>query len=177
MIRLFVAIRPPAAIRERLLGLMGGVRGARWQTDDQLHLTLRFIGDVDRHQAEDVDAALSSLHHPRFDLALDGIGAFDRRGAPTVLWAGVSPIAPLKSLHKKIDQALVRAGLEPERRAYAAHITLARIARGGGPVEPFLVGAGSVSSPPFPVDEFVLCQSHLTPAGAVYETVARYALG
>src|SRR5690349_2293988 len=111
MFRLFVAIRPPSEIRDRLLALMGGVRGARWQTDDQLHLTLRFIGEVDRRQAEDLDAALRSVWQPAFTLTLNGLGAFDRRGEPTALWAGVAPQEPLRSLHKKIDQAIVRAGL------------------------------------------------------------------
>ena len=60
MHRLFVAIRPPRAVRQRLLAIMGGVRGARWQSDDQLHLTLRFIGEVDRHLGDDIHAATAS---------------------------------------------------------------------------------------------------------------------
>src|SRR3546814_13338186 len=89
MHRLFVAIRPPRPVRELLLDVMGGVRGARWQSDDQLHLTLRFIGEVDRHLAEDLHAALGAIHHPRFEIALSGIGSFERRGQPETLWAGV----------------------------------------------------------------------------------------
>lgn len=176
MIRLFVAIRPPVAIRSHLLALMGGVRGARWQSDDQLHLTVRFVGEVDRHQAEDVHAALGTVHHPRFEIAIDRLGAFDRRGEPTALWAGVAPQAPLAALHKKIDQAIARTGLPPERRAYVPHITLARIGRGGGPVQPLLEGAGPVSSPPFPVEEFRLYQSRRGPEGAVYDVIERYFL-
>ena len=176
MIRLFVAIRPPTPIRSQLLALMGGVRGARWQSDDQLHLTLRFIGEVDRHTAEDVHAALESVRHPRFTLSLSGVGAFDRRGEPTALWAGVSPHEPLKLLHKKVDQAIARAGLEPERRAYSPHITLARMSRGGGPVQPLIESAGGLSSPPFAVDDFRLYESSLGPEGAVYTVVARYPL-
>jgi 2'-5' RNA ligase len=175
MIRLFVAIRPPVAIRSQLLALMGGVRGARWQSDDQLHLTLRFIGEVDRHAAEDVHAALGAVHHPRFEIAIDGLGAFERRGEPTALWAGVTPHAPLSALHKKIDQAISRTGLAPERRAYTPHITLARMSRGGGPVQPFIAAAG-ISSPPFAVDEFRLYESRLGPEGAVYSVVDRYLL-
>ena len=57
MHRLFVALRPPVPVRDHLLDLMHGVEGARWQSDDQLHLTLRFIGEVDRHQASDIAAA------------------------------------------------------------------------------------------------------------------------
>src|SRR3954469_25948468 len=176
MLRLFVAIRPPIAIRERLLAAMGGVAGARWQTDEQLHLTLRFIGEVDRHAARDVDATLSAVHHPAFEIALAGIGAFDRRGEPVALWAGVAPHEPLKILHNKIDQAIVRVGLEPERRAFAPHITLARLPRGGGPVTALLAKSGGPSSPPFAVDEFSLFESRLTPQGAVYPRLERYPL-
>ena len=87
MHRLFVAIRPPAAIRSVLLGAMGGISGARWQSEDQLHLTLRFIGEVDRHRAGDIHAALGeSISAVR--IALNGIGHFDRRGWPDAVWRG-----------------------------------------------------------------------------------------
>ena len=176
MLRLFVAIRPPIAIRERLLAAMGGVSGARWQSDDQLHLTLRFIGEVDRHSARDIDAALGAVHHPAFEIALAGIGAFDRRGEPVALWAAVAPIEPLKTLHNKIDQAIVRAGLAPERRAFTPHITLARLPRGAGPVRALLETSGGLVSPPFAVDAFGLFESRPTPDGAVYTRLERYSL-
>jgi len=176
MLRLFVAIRPPVAIRERLLAAMGGVAAARWQSDDQLHLTLRFIGEVDRHSASDIDAALGAVRHPRFEVALAGIGAFDRRGEPVTLWAGVAPQEPLKILHNKIDQAIVRAGLEPERRAFTPHITLARLPRGAGPVKGLLETSGGLASPPFAIDEFSLFESRPTPEGAVYTRLERYSL-
>jgi 2'-5' RNA ligase len=156
--------------------MMGGVAGARWQSEDQLHLTLRFIGEIDRHGARDVDAALSGVHHPRFDIALSGVGTFDRRGDPVALWAGVAPHEPLKALHNKIDQALARAGLEPERRAYTPHLTLARLPRGSGSVRGFVEASGGLTSAPFAVDEFSLFESRLTPEGAVYTRVARYSL-
>jgi 2'-5' RNA ligase len=176
MLRLFVAIRPPIAIRERLLAAMGGVAGARWQSDEQLHLTLRFIGEVDRHAARDVDAALGAVHHPRFEVALAGIGAFDRRGEPVALWAGLAPHEPLRLLHNKIDQAVVRAGLEPERRAFVPHITLARLPRGAGSAQGLLETSGGLASPPFAVDEFSLFESGLTPEGPVYTRLERYPL-
>lgn len=176
MHRLFVAIRPPRAVREQLLGLMGGVRGARWLEEGQLHLTLRFIGEVDRHLASDIHAALGSVHHPRFEIAVDGLQWFERRGEPVTLWAGVRPQAPLKALHKKIDQACLRAGVEPDRRAYLPHITLARLARGGGPVRPLIEEAGAVRSPLFPVEQFALYESELTADGAIHSIVERYRL-
>ena len=176
MHRLFVAIRPPAVIRARLLDLMEGVKGARWQDEDQLHLTLRFIGEVDRHVAEDVVAALGSIHHPCFELALNGIGSFDRRGQPTTLWVGLTPHEPLKALHKKVDQAVLQAGVEPDRRAYMPHITLARLNRSTGPIAALLERSGGISSTPFHVGEFRLYESDLSPQGAIYSVVERYAL-
>jgi 2'-5' RNA ligase len=176
MHRLFVAIRPPLPIREQLLDLMGGVAGARWQDDEQLHLTLRFIGEVDGRTAEDIDLALQSVRQAPFEIALAGLGAFERRGQPTALWAGLTPHDALRALHKKIDHALARAGLEPERRAYHPHITLARFGRGGALLEPFLAGAGGLASLPFAVEDFRLYESRLTPEGAVYNALSRYLL-
>jgi 2'-5' RNA ligase len=177
MHRLFVAIRPPPPVRARLLGLMGGVAGARWLDESQLHLTLRFIGEVDRHLARDVDAALSSVHHPAFPIAVNGLGAFDRRGEPVTLWAGVAPQEPLRALHKKVDQALVRAGVEPDRRAYTPHITLARLPRGAGPVQSLIEQSGGATTPPFEVDHFRLHESRLMADGPIYTVVERYSLG
>lgn len=177
MHRLFVAIRPPEPIRARLLDLMEGVSGARWQDEDQLHLTVRFLGEVDRHMAEDVAAGLANVRHPRFELALRGIGSFDRKGRAATLWAGVAPHEPLTSLHRKVDQACQRAGLEPERRAYLPHITLARLGRSAGSIRHLVEGSGALTSPPFQVDSFGLFESSLAPGGAVYTLVERYPLG
>jgi 2'-5' RNA ligase len=176
MHRLFVAIRPPRVIRDHLLDLMGGVSGARWLGDEQIHLTLRFIGEVDRHLARDVHAALGSIHHPGFEIALNGVGAFDRRGEPVTLWAGVAPHEPLKALHKKIDQACLQVGVEPDRRAYLPHITLARLGHGAGSVQAMLEKSGGATSPPFPVRDFCLYESDLTPEGPIYSVVERYSL-
>jgi len=176
MHRLFVAIRPPEAVRDRLLDLMEGIGGARWQDEDQLHLTLRFIGEVDRHVASDVHAALGSIHHPPFEIAVSGLGLFDRRGHPETLWAGIAPPEPVRTLHNKVDQAVARVGLAREHRAFHPHITIARL-RGAGPVDAFLQKSGGVTSPPFRVDRFGLYESRLTPNGAIYTEVERYPLG
>lgn len=176
MRRLFVAIRPPERIRALLLGAMGGVGGARWQDEDQLHLTLRFIGEVDRHQAGDVQAALGGIHHPGFEVSLNGIGTFDRRGRPETIWAGVEPQDPLKMLHKKVDQALLRVGVEPEQRAYLPHITLARLKRSSRSVRGLIEEAGGLRSEPFRVDHFALFESRLTTERAVYTILEHYPL-
>jgi RNA 2',3'-cyclic 3'-phosphodiesterase len=89
--RLFVALRPPAVTRTTLLGIMGGLPGARWQDDAQLHCTLRFIGEVDRHRAEDIAAALERVRRPAMTLSLGSAGMFERNGRVDTLWIGVQP--------------------------------------------------------------------------------------
>ncbi len=175
MHRLFVAIRPPREIRERLLSTMGGVQNARWQSDDQLHLTLRFIGEVDRHQAEDIAATLGSIRQAAFRICLSGVGSFGRNGKGAV-WAGVAPHQELKALHKKIDQSLVRVGVQPENRAYHPHITVARLGRSSGAVEPYIERWAGLTSDAFPVDRICLYESSLGSEGALYRVVERYRL-
>ena len=85
--RLFVALRPPRAIREMLISAMHGVSGARWQSEEQLHLTLRFIGEVDRHRAEDIAAALGAIYAPAVTARIAGVELFERQGRPHMLWA------------------------------------------------------------------------------------------
>jgi RNA 2',3'-cyclic 3'-phosphodiesterase len=175
MPRLFVAIRPPAPIRQQLTALQEGVDGARWQDDEQLHITLRFIGDIDPHTGEDVVDALHSVRTPPFEIALRGTGSFDRRGRIEALWAGLAPHEPLANLHRKIDQALVRIGLPHEGRAYLPHISLAR-GRMAAP-EAFLAAQAGLTSPPFAVTHFALFESVLGREGARYTVVERWALG
>ncbi|MDP5279260.1 RNA 2',3'-cyclic phosphodiesterase [Sphingomonas sp. DG1-23] len=176
MHRLFVGLRPPPTIRAQLLALMGGVSGARWQDDAQLHLTLRFIGEVERPQAEDVAIALSNVHFPPIEVSLDGVGEFDKRGRPNALWAGIRPHDALAGLHKKIDQALVRCGLAPEGRAYLPHVTLARMNASAGATARFLESHAGLVSPLFTLDHFLLFESTLGSESAVYETIERYPL-
>lgn len=176
MHRLFAGFRPPAAIRAPLLALAGGVPGARWQNDAQLHCTLRYIGEVERPLAEDIAAALGAIRHAPFQLAVAGVGAFEKGGRPNALWAGLRPHDPPAQLHRKIDQALVRLGLEPERRAYLPHITLARMNGAAGAEQEFLARHAGLASPPFTIDAFLLFESHLGREGSRYEAIARYPL-
>ncbi len=177
MHRLFVGIRPPAAIRALLLDKMSGAEGVRWQDDEQLHITLRYIGEVERPVAEDIAAMLGQVHGASFDLSINGVGQFDRGSRhPTALWAGVRPHDAIRELHHKIDRVIVRAGLEPERRAYLPHITLARIGGRGAVIEPWLATHAGLVSEAFAVTHFLLFESHLGREGARYEAIARYAL-
>jgi 2'-5' RNA ligase len=179
MHRLFVALRPPAAIRDALIDTMDGIPEARWQDDEQLHLTLRFIGTVDRPVAEDIAAALAGLRATTPAVALAGVGRFDNRGRSEAVWAGVVPHDALAALHRKVDQALVRAGLEPERRAFLPHVTLARLPRGAhaeAEVASWLARHAALASAPFVLPHLMLYESHLGRGGATYEAIARWPL-
>ena len=179
MHRLFVALRPPAPIRSALTEIMAGVPHARWQDDDQLHLTLRYIGEVERPVAEDIAMALARVRGRAATVALSGVGVFDTRGRVDTLWAGVSPAGALARLHAKIDHALVGIGLRAESRAYRPHITVARLARGSGDEEAIArwrADHAMLSSAPFTLDRLTLYESHLGRTRASYEAVAQWAL-
>jgi len=176
MHRLFVALRPPPSMRAQLLGLMGGVPGARWQDDEQLHLTLRFIGDVERPQADDIAAVLAVVDRPRPTIALDGVGSFDHKGHAHTLWASVRADDALRLLHDRVERALLRAGVPPDPRAFKPHITIARLNRQAGPIEPFVARNAALTSDPATLDAFILFESRLGQEGASYQAVARYPL-
>jgi 2'-5' RNA ligase len=175
MHRLFVAIDPPFAAKHRLVGMMGGIIGARWQSQAQLHLTLRFIGEVDARRANAIAEVLATIRHPAFVAAPRGIGTFDRKGRIDTLWIGVEPAEPLRALHNKVDRALTRVGIAPDTRAYLPHITLARFSRGAGPLDGFMHASGGAELEAFTVDSFCLYESRLTEAGADYSIVGRFA--
>ena len=180
MPRLFVALRPPPMIRRALIETQGGVPGARWQDDEQLHLTLRFVGEVERRVAEDLADTLARVTAPAPMVVLTGVGRFERRGRTDALWAAVSPHDALAHLHRKIDQACVRVGLPPERRAYLPHITLARLSRSAGAsieIDRWLAHHAGLASAPFTLPHLVLYQSMLGREGASYEPVMRWPLG
>jgi len=179
MHRLFVALRPPRAIRLHVADAMHGIGDARWQDDDQLHLTIRYIGEVDRRMAEDIAVELGHVHGHAITTAVAGVGAFDRRGRIDALWAGLTPHEALAALHRKVDHALVRLGLPPEGRAYLPHITLARLPRSADPVEVerWRAEQAGLASAPFTMEHLILFESTLGNAGARYDTIARWPLG
>ncbi len=127
MIRLFVGLQLPEAVRERLAGLAHPLPRARWVARDNLHLTLRFIGAVDGAAAADIDDALARIAVPSFEITIAGDGQFDSRGRARALWAGVERSETLRALYGKIEQALKRAGQPPEGRRFSPHVTLARL--------------------------------------------------
>lgn len=178
-IRLFAAIALPDFVAERLLPLMKGVPGAKWRPRENLHLTLRFFGEVAEPVADDIDAALSEIAESNapFELTLKAAGAFG--GAdPHALWIGAAESAALKRLASDCERAARRAGLKPERHKFTAHVTLAYLS--GAPldrVHGFESRLGLFQAPPFQVDSFGLYSSHVRKsAPSLYRLEADYAL-
>lgn len=177
MIRLFTAIELPGDIRRRLAAMAGGVPSARWVAEENLHLTLRFIGEVPEDRLDDITTALAAVRGAPFSITLSGVGHFESRRRARVLWAGVEPNTELAALHDRVESALVRAGLEPEGRKFSAHVTLARL--NGVPakkVVDWLAAGAAFSTQPIAVGHFTLLSSFLSRGGAIYSTVQEFPL-
>ncbi len=169
--RLFIALRPPEAVAEALLDTMEGISGARWQDADNLHVTLRFIGEVDRHTAADVETALDSLTFATFPISISGVGHFEGNKRPRAIWARVAPSPQLDELQMRVEMACRRAGLRPETRKFVPHVTLARLNSGSGLIDDWLLRHGTLNLGPWTVDRISLYESDLTPNGAIYSEV------
>ena len=175
MLRLFVGIGFPPALKLQLSLLRSGVPGAKWVDPGNFHLTLRFIGETDEVVAADIDDALVRLRGRRFTLQLAGTGVFGDR--PRSLWVGVERSPELVALRDKIEQALIRAGLPPEQRKFAPHVTLARLHNPAlDQLRGFLAANAQFRADPLPVEGFSLIASFQTKAGSVYEDQAEYPL-
>jgi 2'-5' RNA ligase len=176
--RLFVSIELPYAMAEQLAGLDPHLRGVRWLAPEQMHLTLSFLGNVPGDVEEKLKKNLSAIDWKAFFLPLTGLGAFPGKGRPNVIWIGVGSGHPhLFQLHKRVQEAALAAGLEPDLRAFHPHVTIARC-RDVSPetIRPFLKAHASFDAGMVHVESFCLNSSELTPAGSVYtrELVVRF---
>lgn len=176
MPRLFAAVEIPEELREQLAALRSPLPGAKWVEAGNLHLTLRFAGDVDNRVAAELAHGLAGITVDCFELTIAGLGAFGGND-PKILWAGVSPSPSLDGLARACERAARNAGLPPEPRAFKAHVTLARL-RHGRPdqVARFLERNGRFRLPPFMVERFVLMSSRPNVGGGPYVVEEAYPL-
>jgi 2'-5' RNA ligase len=176
MMRLFVGLTLPQSVKQGLIGLMAGLEGVKWQSKDQLHLTLNFIGEVAEPQAEEIDAALAAVPFESFLIGLSGIDIFGNRRRPRMLWTGVrqEDIERLQHLHAKVDRILQRCGRRADPRKYIPHVTLARFRAKTRRIGPYLEHYAAYKSPAFEVNAMTLFRSHLGHQGAQYVVVASY---
>jgi 2'-5' RNA ligase len=176
--RLFVALDLPWEIKEELSDLSCNIPGARWVPTDNFHLTLRFIGEASRLQAEEIDLALATLRGRSFSFALSGLGWFEKAGRASCLWVGVERNADLARLQAKVETALHRIGLPPDRRRFTAHVALARMDTPVTPALTSFVAANNLyRSAPIRADNVTLFSSFLGKDQPTYTPEAEYALG
>ncbi len=178
MKRLFVAVHFKQSIIEAIQNICFGVKGVRWVTEDQLHLTLRFIGDCDEMLMDALGEELSKIEQTPFCIHLKGVGHFPPRGKPTVLWVGLAQSEQLISLAKSIDRAVERVGLPKERRKFHPHITVGRIKKPLEPeaIIPFLTQNSLFSIDSISIEQFHLYSSTLNPKGAIHTIEETYFL-
>ena len=176
--RLFVALELPWDLRHRVAILAGaGIPGARWVPEENYHVTLRFVGETPRYLAEEIDRALAALKAPPFPLALAGLGIFTKGGRSQSLWIGVERCEPLERLQGKIETALQRCGLEPERRRFQPHLTLARLDNGSeAKVAGFIQAHNLFRTEPILIKHFTLFSSLLGKDQPVYTPEVEYPL-
>ncbi len=178
MPRLFVAIDLPAEVRDAIADIARDLPGGRRVPKEQLHLTLRFIGEVDDMTFTTVRTALTGVAGAPFPLALRGVGHFPPGRHPRVFWVGVEESAPLMTLQQAVELALIDAGIPPEERRFSPHLTLARLKdTPPGPVLALEERLKEFGAGPFDVTEFHLYSSTLTRAGAIHTREKTYRLG
>lgn len=177
MIRLFVALDLPPPLTRRLAAMEQAMPRSRWVVPENMHVTLRFIGEVSHGVAGDIDEVLARVSVPPFDMDIGGVGRFSTKGRVRTLWAGVERSDALVRLQAKIEQACQRAGLPPESRKFHPHITLARCRDVREALtQPFFAAFDGFSGGAIRVDAFTLYSSRLGRTGPVYSAEAHYPL-
>ena len=168
--RLFVAIDLPESTRQLLANLDPHIRGVRWTDPSQMHLTLGFFGDV----TEDVDLKmrekLSAIQFGAFFLPVGGVGSFPAKGVPKIIWIGVGKAHPhLFQIHKRVQEAALAAGIEPELRLWHPHVTIARCRDVfAQSLRKFLQSNVEFDAGMIRVHAFYLYSSKLTTAGPIH---------
>ncbi|MCC7510597.1 MAG: RNA 2',3'-cyclic phosphodiesterase [Planctomycetes bacterium] len=179
MPRLFIAIDLPDVARTAMAQACTGIAGARWVKPSQLHLTLRFVGDVSDDAAAQLQAALDAIRKPRLWLQVKGVGTFPPLGRKParVLWAGIADNPRLLALHDAVSTARPDIGHPPEHAPWVPHITLARFARKPGPeLAAWLKTHAALELPAIEVSGFHLLKSELRRGGAVHEVARSFEL-
>ncbi|HHX66174.1 MAG TPA: RNA 2',3'-cyclic phosphodiesterase [Chloroflexi bacterium] len=186
-VRIFVAIELPSTVLDALEEMQSrlrhgkGGRAGRWVARDNIHLTLKFLGDIPEEALNGIFAAVQQAcaGHAPFEIHTTGPGCFPNTRRPRVIWAGVREgTGRLTALQRDIDRALARLGHAPDDRAFRPHLTLARIQRNAARIDIEALGgaiADYAPEPPvsFTAHEVCTIKSDLRPQGPVYTILSR----
>lgn len=176
--RLFIGIELPPVCKAMLRELDPHLPGLRWLPEEQMHLTLSFLGDIAFSQYEALTQELGKVRVPPFFLPLQNVGSFNARGRPSVVWVGVGKGHPhLFALHHHIQDAVLRARLEPDLKPFHPHVTVGRASGiSSQALQPFLRQHRDTEFGMFPVSEFALFSSVLASEGATHTVERRVTL-
>jgi 2'-5' RNA ligase len=184
--RLFIALDIPAEVRSRLTGYVERVRplapDARWARIESLHVTLKFIGEVADAKVSEIKSALVPIKVEPFRVDFKEIGFFPNPRSPRIFWAGVNASDALPQLAATVESAMERIGIDPEKRPYHPHLTLARAPEGGASRNCFrllqerLATEASADFGTMTAVEFFLYQSQLMRGGSRYTKLQRFSL-
>ena len=189
-VRSFIAVELPSSAREAVEHVMRELRsvagdGVRWVRLEGIHLTLKFLGDIDVDSVPAISTALDSCADSAapFDLFLEGVGVFPNARRPRVVWVGLGgALEPLRGLQQSVERELEALGFAWERRAFTSHLTLGRVRDGasaqqGRALSEAIAGVGVAGGVELPVRELALMKSDLRPTGAVYTRLHAARLG
>ena len=168
--RLFIAIDMPESVTGLLAEMNPHLPGVRWLPADQIHLTVSFLGNVTTAAEETLRDKLSAIRFTAFFTPVVGLGTFPTKGKPNVIWAGLGSGHPqLFHIYKKVQEAALGAGIEPDLRTWHPHITFARC-RDVAPheIRPFLKEHAEFDAGMIRIDSFVLYSSIPGPLGSAY---------
>ena len=183
--RLFIAIQLAGSVRNAVGRLQeklrAGAAGVRWVKLQNVHLTVKFLGEIDASELPRIRQALqeAAASAGPFEMAVSGCGVFPSAGRVRVIWAGVeSKDGGALACYQAIEDALAQVGVSREQRGFSPHITLGRVRedRSGGSIRS-AVDAASLPPQPQHVRELVLMESTLAPSGPTYTVVTTAALG
>lgn len=172
--RFFIAIPIPEDIKKQLIGIQRPVKGVRWVPEEQLHLTLKFVGNLGEVSALQLKKVLCEIRFAPFDIAVESTGFFPERGSPRVFWAGVTHRDGLFNLQGTVNEIALKIGAEKDPFKYKPHITLARIKKKSVNRDQLKPSDTDFQSRLFTVDRFILFQSLLRPEGVEHTEIAVY---
>ena len=176
MPRLFIAIDLPETTKDSLAVLQNGLREAKWVARENLHLTVRFIGEVSEEEVCEIHSVLAAVRGTPFTFEFGEIGIFSSAKKLRSMWVGVKDGSSIGTLRRHIDRSLFGLGFKPEGRRYIPHVTVGRFRCGPTVLPEFMARTGFGTFPSVRVDQFVLFSSFLTQTGAIYTPEAYYPL-
>ncbi|NUM35164.1 MAG: RNA 2',3'-cyclic phosphodiesterase [Candidatus Brocadiae bacterium] len=187
-IRTFIAIPLDQEIKEKITQFQEElkkeiVKGIKWVEAESLHLTLKFLGDVEESQIDSISQAMNLLldKHPVFSFKISGLGIFPPHGLPNVIWAGITTAKDtLRSLSHSLDQEMQKFGVPLEGKEFSPHITLGRAKKGAeiqGDYQKILAEHSALPFGEQQVKSIILFKSDLQPKGPVYTPLYNLSLG